>query len=150
MAQAQPEWAVHEEGEKLIAALVKAQPRRFGHIDPTKVGCAMTTKPKPESQDWDAQIQGIKDPMAKWCEKLYCIVYFKSTWDGYTAGQRERMFFRLLERIHEECNGKLVPFSLVDSRALVMQYGVNYMYDSKVPSLLEQELPIGDEGEEEK
>jgi len=148
MAQAQPDWAVHEEGEKLVAALVKAQPQHLGHVDPTKVGCAITTKPKPESQTWDAQLQGVKEPISKWCEKAYCIVYYKSTWDAMTETQRQAMFFRLLERVHEDCSGKTLPYSLQDSYTLVKKFGADYMLNTKLPDLLTTALPMGEKGEE--
>jgi len=144
MAQEPAEWEVHQEGQELVNALVKAQASRLGHVDPSKIGCAFTAKNKPESQSWDAQLQGVKEPISKWCEKAYCIVYYKSTWDGYSPNQRQYMIFRLLERIHEDCAGKVLPFALQDSYVLTKQFGVDYMISPKLPSLLETELPVGD------
>lgn len=143
MAQAQPEWEIHAEGEALVKALILAQPRHLGHIDANKVGCAITTKAKPEGQSWDAQIQSVREPLSRWCEKAYCIVYYQSTWDSYTPAQREAMLFRLLERIHEDCNGKILSFSLTDSYALVKQFGTDYMTSPNLLSILEQPLPLG-------
>lgn len=138
MAQAEPVWEIHDEAEKMVAALVQKYPERFGHItDPEIFGCAaITGKDKPESQIWDAQVEGIKEPSALWSKKVYCIKFYKMTWDNYAPSQRQHMLFRLLERIPEKCDGKVLPYDLQDSYALVKEYGPDYMKKTDLPDLL--------------
>jgi hypothetical protein len=65
-----------------------------------------------------------------------------------TERQRQAMFFRLLERIHEDCTGKTLPYALQDSYTLVKKFGTDYMLNPNLPDLLTTALPMGEKGEE--
>lgn len=145
MSQAEPVWELHGEADAVVAGLVQMYPEKFGHIDPEVVGCAaITGKDKPDSQAWDAQIEGIKEPSALWSKKIYCIKFYKATWDSYNKNQREAMIFRNLVRIADECNGKILTEDLKDCYCLVKSFGLDYMKNPNLPSLLEQKQVFGD------
>lgn len=138
MPQAEPIWEMHREADDMVKALIQMYPEKLGHIvDPDIIGCAaIGGKDKPESQTWDAQIEGIKEPPALWSKKIYCIKFYKSTWDQYSPAQREHMLLRLLVRIPDETNGKVLAYDLQDCYFLVKEYGPDYMKDPLLPDLL--------------
>jgi len=137
MPQAEPVWELHREAEDMIAKLVQKYPEILGHItDPEIIGCAaIAGKDKPEGQSWDAQLEGIKEPPALWSKKIYCIKFYKSTWDNYDDAHRQHMLMKQLERIPDETNGKVLPFDLQDSYRFVKTYGPDYM-KNPLPDLL--------------
>jgi hypothetical protein len=144
MAQGEPVWELHKEADDMVAALIIKFPDVLGHIGSETIGCAaIAGKDKPEGQTWDAQIEGIKEPPALWSKKIYCIKFYKTTWDSYTDEQRQFMLFRMLERIADECNGKVLPYSLQDSYRLIKYFGVEYMKDVKLPNLLRDGYNFG-------
>ncbi len=138
MPQAEPVWELHREAEDMVKALISMYPEDLGHItDHEIIGCAaIAGKDKPEGQQWDAQIEGIKEPPALWSKKVYCIKFYKSTWDQYSAPQRQWMLFKQVSRIPEECNGKVLPFDLQDSYKIVKEFGPDYMKDPNLPDIL--------------
>lgn len=139
MAQMEPVWELLKEAEDMVKSLVETYPEKFGHIDANVIGCAaITGKEKPESQNWDAKIGGIRAPEALWSKKSYCIQFYKSTWEKYDGPHRQHMLFKLLERIPDDCDGKVLPEDLKDSYCLVKQYGPDYMKKLELPDLLRQ------------
>lgn len=139
MAQHEAVWVLHKEADDMILAMIKSDhlSRYLAHIDPEVIGCAaITGKEKPESQSWDAQIEGIKEPSALWSKKIYCIKFYQSTWDRYTEEMRQHMLFKQLLRIPDDCNGKVLPFDLQDNYMLVKTYGTDYMNKINLPNLL--------------
>lgn len=151
MPQVEPVWELLKEAENMVLALVQAFPTRFGHIDPEIIGCAaITGKDKPDSQQWDAKIGGIREPEALWSKKTYCIQFYKSTWDNYDEEHRQHMLFKLLERIPEGCDGKVLPEDLKDCYALVKKYGPDYMKMTQLPNLLKDKPDFAIETRAEK
>lgn len=145
MAQAEPTWELMKEAEQMIVALCQMHPEKFGKIDPDLIGCAaITGKDKPATQVWDAKIGGIREPEALWSKKKYCIQFFRSTWDSYDEIRRAAMLFRMLERIPDECNGKVSPETLKDSYCLVKAFGTDYMKSATLPNLLKEKQIFGE------
>ena len=145
MAQAEPVWELLKEADDMVAKLVQKYPEKFGHIDPEVIGCAaIGGKTKPEGQTWDAKLGGIREPEALWSKKTYCSQFYKSTWDTYDARQRAAMLFKLLVRIPDESNGKVLPEDLKDCYCLVKAFGPDYMKNPSLPDLLDQKQAFGD------
>ena len=141
--------AVYElmpEADQMVAALVEKYPEKFGHIaDPSIIGCVgITGKAKPESQSWDGKICGVKQPEGLWSKKNYCIKFFKETWEKYNECQRAAMLFRLLTRVAEDCDGKILPEDLKECYCLVKAFGLNYMDSPGLPDLLKSKQIIGE------
>ena len=151
MPQDAPVWELMKDADDLVAALISAYPEDLGHIsDPEIIGCAAITGKNKPNEKWDAKIEGIKEPAALWSKKVYCISFYKSTWDGYAQNQREAMLFKLLERIPDDCNGKVLPEDLKDSYRLVKKFGTDYMVNPKLPSLIKEKQVFGDRNVPEK
>lgn len=139
MPQAEPIYGQHKEAEAIIASLVDKYPERFGHVDASAIGCVeITGKDKPESQDWDAKISGIKAPLSTFASKVYVIEFFKKTWDDYAPQQRQFMLFRMLAQIPEKFDGGSAKIDLKDMRCLVKKFGVNYMERVDLPDLVKE------------
>ena len=145
MPQAEPIWELVKEADDMVAKLCEMYPEKFGHIDATMIGCAaISGKEKPESQRWDGKISGIKPPASLWSKKVYCIHFFKTTWDQYDETHRAAMLFRLLTQVSEECDGKVLPEDLKDSYCLVKAFGCDYMKSPGLPNLVSAKQVFGD------
>lgn len=139
MAKAEPIWELLKEAEDMVRALCQTYPEKFGHIDPDIIGCAaITGKDRPEGQQWDAKIGGIREPEALWSKKSYCIQFYKTTWEKYDDEHRQHMLAKLLERIPDDCDGKVLPEDLKDSYCFVKHYGPGYMDKPQLPNLIKQ------------
>lgn len=137
------QYEICKEAQQIIERLCSLYPNKFGHIDPSTVGCVMiTNKEKSETQD-DCKIRGVKEPDSIFCSKRYIIEFYKTNvWDLYDAGQRSGMLYKQLERIpdkDEGPDGSVEKLSLQDSRTLVANYGVDYM-DGKLPDLAAEKV----------
>ena len=139
MPKDKPEWVLVPEADELIAKLVAKYPEKFGHVNPSHVGCCMISgKEPPESHDWDCKIAGITEPQLLFSNKTYVLWFFKSTWEAYNKRQRAAMLFRQMVRIAEEFDGKLLKEDLHDCRCLVKAFGVNYIESPNLPDLAEE------------
>lgn len=139
MAQVEPQWEMIKEAQDMIVKLCDTYPDRIGHVDPNQIGCAaITNKPKPDSQDFDSKIQGIKKPEALFATKAYVICFYKNVWDSYTQAQRSVMLMRNLLRIPEEMDGSLLKEDLKDQKCLVVKWGVDYVNNPALPDLTEK------------
>lgn len=138
MAQEQPEWEIMADAEAMIKKMVENNPSKFGHIDAGIVGvAAIANKPKPEGAE-DCKIKGVKEPESLWSSKQYVIFFHKDTWDKYNKAQRSFMLAKMMLRISDECDGKVMPEDLKDMVALVKGWGVNYMTNPNIPDLSEE------------
>ena len=145
MPQSEPVWELMKDAEEMVAQLCDKYPEKFGHIDQSSIGCAaITGKDKPPTQIWDAKIGGIREPEALWSKKKYCIQFYKSTWELYDKRLRAAMLFKLLVRIPDDCDGKVLPEDLKDCYCLVKAFGPDYMKSPNMPDLLDQKQIFGD------
>lgn len=137
MPQGQPVWELMKDAEQMVRDLVAMYPEKFGHVDADMVGCAAVTgKDKPPTQEWQAKISGLREPEALWSKKIYCIQFYKTTWESLGVEHRQHMIFKQLERIGDDCDGKVLPEDLKDSYCLVKAYGPDYMRQTTLPNLL--------------
>jgi hypothetical protein len=145
MPKVQPIWVINGEADAIVTKLVERNPEILGHVITDQIGVAMATGKDPaEDQDWDAKIEGIKQPEALFSKKTYVVYFYKATWDKYDKRQRAAMIFRQLVRIPEEFDGKLLKEDLHDCRLLVKAFGLDYMTSPKLPDLTEQK--VGEQG----
>lgn len=138
MAQIKPEWQIVKEAEDIVARLAELYPEKFGHIDPSIIGCAMiTNKDRPDSADWDFKIKGVKEPESLYSTKQYVIWFHQNIWDAFSRKQRVLTMIKALKSIPEEPDGSLLKEDLKDWRDLVSRYGVDYMNDPNIPDFTE-------------
>lgn len=136
MSQVEPEWAIVKEAEEMVEKLCNMYPDKVGHVDPKLIGCAaITNKERPEAQDYDSKISGIKKPEALFTSKVYVVAFYQNVWDGYTQPQRSAMIMRNLLRIPEGMDGSLIKEDLKDLKCLVSAWGVDYINNPKLPDL---------------
>lgn len=143
MAQDAPVYGQIPEADELVLKLVQKYPDKFGHIDPSLVGCIVVTgKNKPESQDWDVKIHGIKAPLTIFSSKVYVFEFYKQTWENYSPVQRQYMLFKSMVRIKDSFDGSLDKEDLKDCRCLVKKFGVAYMDKADLPDLIDSKVDL--------
>jgi Putative phage metallopeptidase len=143
MPQEAPVFSQMPDADEVVLKLVQKYPEKFGHIDPTLVGCvAVTGKNKPEGQEWDIKVHGIKAPLSIFSSKIYVLEFFMTTWENYTPVQRQYMIFKTLVRIKDTFDGALDKEDLKDCRCLVKKFGVSYMDKPDLPDLIEAKVDL--------
>ena len=73
MPKIRSEWEVSKDAEALVLKLCELYPEKFGHIDPSTIGCAsVTNKDKTETQD-DSKIKGMREHESIFSAKMYVL-----------------------------------------------------------------------------
>lgn len=151
MPQLKPEYAISNEAMKIVEKLCQLYPERYGHVDPSKIGCvALTNKEKREKQS-DSKIRGIKMPDALFASKLYIIEFYGDCWETYTPAQRSAMMLKNLDRIpdlDDGPDGSVLPEDLKDNRTLVNGWGVDYMANAGLPDFAASKQPLASRADE--
>lgn len=136
MAQVKPEWEIVDEAEKMIETLCDLYPEKLGHISQKGIGCAaVINKDQPATQEYDAKLIGVGEPINLFCDKQYIISFYKKTWDSYSQAQRSVMIMKQLLRIPEETDGSVLKEDLKDVKCLVKAFGIDYMDSLTLPDL---------------
>jgi hypothetical protein len=138
MPMIEPEYEENKDAHQMITKLCDLYPEKLGHIDPNLVFvCAITNKDKPEGQNVDSTIVGIKPPISLCCDKKYVIWFYKQIWDSKDVAQQALMLMAKLLRIDEMCDGKIISEDLKDVKCLVKAFGVDYTNNAAIPNIID-------------
>lgn len=145
MPKIKPEWVISKDAEALVKKLCELYPEKFGHIEPSTIGCAaVINKDKGETQD-DSKIRGLREPESIFSAKIYIISFFMNCWEDYTPAQRAAMIMKNLLRIpdlEDGPDGSVAKLDLQDSKCLVKAFGVDYMDSTGLPDLSQAKQPL--------
>mgnify|MGYP001164110177 FL=1 len=121
--------------------LVAKYPDEFGDIDLATVACVgITNKTRSDKkkQFWD--IKPVKQPLARYCNKRYVVVFYMHDWDEWDDIRRAAITADVLCSIPPGGNGEVTAMDYKDHGIMLRTLGVDYMENEQLPNILDEDV----------
>jgi len=142
MAQDKPHYEVNEEFNEMAGKLADKYPEKFSGIETDSICCVnITNKERKGGRNepiW--KVKAVQMPMALHCPYTHYIVLWQSDWD--TLGERHKLAVvaETLHAIPLDEKEKVTPMDLKGYHAVLATLGLDFMEDSEIPHLLEDDV----------
>jgi len=138
VSQQKPEYECLDEFNAIATKIIEKYPSVFADVNADEVRCyAITNKDKPDSKKtWT--LRAVTYPIRLDCPYGWYATIYLEDWEQMNEKQQQLLVASILCAVGEE--GKVVAPDLKDYNVMVRSFGVDYLDDTNVPDILNEDV----------